>query len=185
MSDGSLARRYARALVELGQEIGQTDPLGSQLGRFVQLVEQEDGLLGSVLGNPGLTTLERRAVLDQVLERMALHAHVANFLKLLVDKNRFEHLADIHRSYQEMADDLASRVRATVTTARKLDGTMSARVRETLEGTTGKRVLLEEAVDPSVLGGMVVRLGDTVYDASVRARLSSIEDALLRPVGQA
>ena len=185
MSDGSLARRYARALVELGQEEGLTDLLGTQLGSFVELVAQEDALLGSVLGNPGLTTLERRAVLDKVLERMALNAHVANFLKLLVDKNRFEFLADIHRAYQEMADDLAGRVRATITTARKLDGTMSARVCETLEGSTGKRVLLQEKVDPAVLGGMVVRIGDTVYDASVRARLSSIEDALLRPVGQA
>lgn len=185
MSDGSLARRYARALVGLGQEAGLTDQLGAELGRFVQLVAQDDGLLGSVLGNPGLTTLERRAVLDQVLERMALHAYVANFLKVLVDKNRFVHLAEIHRAYQEMADELANRVRATVTTARKLDGTTATRVRQTLEASTGKQVILQELVDAGVLGGMVVRIGDKVYDASVRARLTSVQEALLRPAGQA
>lgn len=185
MSDGSLARRYARALVALGADSALTDRLGQQLDAFTGVVQQDDGLLGSVLGNPGLTTLERRAVLDKVLERMALHAFVANFLRLLVDKNRFEHLPAINIAYREMADEQARRVRATVTTARKLDPAISARVRQTLEGSTGKTVVLTEVVDAKVLGGMVVQLGDTVYDASIRARLASVQDALMRPAGQA
>lgn len=185
MSDGSLARRYARALVELGQESGLTDRLGEQLGSLVAVVHQDGGLLFSVLGNPGLSTHERRAVLDQVLERMSLHPYVANFMRLLIDKNRFENLADIHQAYLGMADDLARRVQATVITARALDGAMASRVRQTLESTTGKTVVLAQQVDPRVLGGMVVRMGDTVYDASIRARLESVEAALLRPPGQA
>jgi len=108
MSDGSLARRYARALVGLGQDAGLTDKFGADLGSFLDLINQEDGLLGSVLGNPGITTLERRAVLIRVLDGLSLHRVVKNFLKLLVDKNRFEHLADIYRAYGDMADDLAA-----------------------------------------------------------------------------
>lgn len=185
MSDGSLARRYARALVGLGQDAGLTDQFGADLGSFVELISQDDGLLGSVLGNPGITTLERRAVLNQVLDRMSLQGVVKNFLRLLVDKNRFEHLADIYGAYGDMADDLAGRVRCSITTARPLSPTMLGRVRATLEGSTGKDVILEQRVDPGVIGGMVVRLGDTVFDASVRARLSSMQDAMLRPAAQA
>jgi len=185
MADGSLARRYARALVELGQEAHDADGFGRELGRFVATVDQEDGLLRKVLSNPGLTTLERRGVLDAVLARLALQPMVTNFLKLLVDKNRFTHLDEILLAYQGMADQLSGRVRATVSTARVLSDSTADRVRATLATSTGKQVILEQRVDPELLGGMVVRLGDTVYDASIRARLASIEDALLRPAGQA
>ncbi|NOY24567.1 MAG: F0F1 ATP synthase subunit delta [Oligoflexia bacterium] len=75
--------------------------------------------------------------------------------------------------------------RCSVTTARPLTPAILGQVRATLEGTTGKHVILEQRVDPDIMGGMVVRLGDTVFDASVRARLSSMRDAMLRPVAQA
>ncbi len=185
MADGSLARRYARALVELGQEAGKVDPLAADLVVFSSLLDEGDGLLRSVLGNPGLTTVERRAVLDKVLERMRIDPLVANTLRLVVDNSRFEHLDEIIRAYTQMADEVAGRVRATVTTARPLDPAMASRVKASLSSTTGKDVILTEEVDPDVLGGMVVRIGDTVYDASIKARLTNLEQALLRAPGQA
>jgi len=185
VADGSLARRYARAMISLADETGQTDLFAQQMAAFLEVVQQDGGLLGSVLGNPGLTTIERRAVLDRVLERLSLHVHVGSFLKLLVDKNRFAHLAEILPAYLGMADEQANRARATVTTARPLDAAMAARVKASLEASTGRSVILTQAVDPRVIGGMVVRLGDTIYDSSIRARLASVEAALLRSAAQA
>lgn len=185
MADGSLARRYARALLEVAVEDNRVDGIARDLDTFVEVLDAGDGLLRRVMTNPGLTTLERRGVLDAVLGRLALSAHVANFLKLLTDKSRFAHLDEIVLAYRTMADEAANRVRATVVTARPLDGGMAARVQASLAATTGKQVVLTQQVDPTVLGGMVVHIGDTVYDASIRARLSSIEAALLRAPGQA
>ncbi len=180
MADGSLARRYARALASLGQDAGLTDVFVEQLDAFLGVIQSEGGLLDSVLANPGLTTVERRAVLDQVLQRLALHDHVRSFLKLLVDKNRFAHLAEIHLALREMADEQANRVRAEVTSARPLSPAMVEQVRRSLEARTGRVVVLRQRVDPHVLGGLVVSMGGTVYDASIRARLESVEAALLR-----
>lgn len=185
MADGSLARRYARAMISLAQEIGHTDLFAMQLESFLTVVQQDGGLLGSVLGNPGLTTIERRAILDRVLERMSLHPHVASFLKLLVDKNRFGHLDEILPAYLDMADDLSGRARATVTTARPLSPAMAEQVKASLQASTGRTVILTQKVDARIIGGMVVRLGDTIYDTSIRARLDSVEAALLRSAAQA
>lgn len=185
MADGSLARRYARALVELAKEVDATDAFGNELAGFVGVLDVGDGELRSVLTNPGLTTIERRGVLDRVLEKLTLHAYVANFLRVLVDKNRFGAIDDILRSYQEMADALANRVRANVVTARPLPAPTAKQVQTALEKTTGKDVVLETTVDPDVLGGMVVHIGGVVYDASIRARLGDIEAALLREPAQA
>ncbi len=185
MADGSLARRYARALVELGQEAGKVDRFAADLSTFSAVLEEGEGLLRSVLANPGLTTVERRGVLDKVLEKLSLDPMTGNLLKIVVDNSRFDHIDEIARAYQEMADEAAGRVRATVVTARPLGGDMAERVKASLSSSTGMDVILTQEVDPKVLGGMVVHMGDTVYDASVRARLSSLEQALLRTPGEA
>ena len=119
MADGSLARRYARALVELGKEDSDVDRFASDLREMTQILGQ--GPLAGVLGNPGVTQSERKAVLTKVLARTDFHTHVKSFLSLLVDKNRFSIFPDIVREYEAIADTLGRRVRATVTTSTSLD----------------------------------------------------------------
>lgn len=180
MADGSLARRYARALVELGQESGRVDRFAADLAAFTQVLDEGDGMLRKVLVNPGLTTVERRAVLDQVLDRLSLDPLTVNLLKIVADNNRFAHIDEIVRAYLEMADEAAGRLRATVITARPIGDDLAEQVKATLARSTGREIILNREVDPALLGGMVVRVGDTVYDASVRTRLSALEQALLR-----
>ena len=104
MADGSLARRYARALIRIGQETQTIDQIGRELARFSRQLEV--GELGAVLGMPCLTLGERRGVLDQVLSRIGLSPVVENFVRLLLDKRRFSNLSDIEREYRHMADEL-------------------------------------------------------------------------------
>ena len=180
MADGSLARRYARALLELGQSHSCIDQLGADLDSFAAVLDDNDGQLRSVLNNPGLTTTERKNVVNAILGLLTLHQLSRNFIRLLVDKSRLEVFDAIQRSYTEMADELAGRIRATVTTATPADAATADQIRSVLESTTGKTVLVDFQVDPDLIGGIVARVGDTVYDASIRARLQNLQETLSR-----
>ena len=185
MADGSLARRYARALVAIGRDSGTVDPIGEELEQFRAVLMLGDGELGSALSNPGISLAERRAVLEHVLPRLGLSEIVQNFLYLVLDKNRFDVLSAITREYQVMADEIAGRVRATVQTARPFSASEQATVQNALASATGKQVTITWHTDPSLIGGIVARLGDMVYDASVRARLDEIKQALINSPGEA
>ncbi len=183
MANGSIARRYARAFIALGQETGKTDTFSGDLATFTGVLDMGDGELRQALTNPGLTAVERKGVLGGVLGKLSLDSDSANFLCLLVDKNRFGAFDGIVRAYNEMADELAGRARATVSTAIELSADMQKTVQEALEASTGKSVQIDFQVDPSLIGGMVAQVGDISYDASVRARLEDIQSALIRNPG--
>jgi F-type H+-transporting ATPase subunit delta len=140
MADGSLARRYARALLSIGQEGDLLGKISADLLGFQDILDLGDGELRAALANPGITTAERRAVLEAVLGALSLNAHSASFLRLLLDKGRFFALDDIIREYGVLADEIAGRVRATVTTAKPLTKTLAEKVAKSLEAATGKTV---------------------------------------------
>ena len=127
MANGSIARRYARALIALGQETGKTDTFAGDLTTFAGVLDIGEGELRLALSNPGLTTVERKSVLDGVLAKLKLDSDTDNFLRLLVDKNRFAAFEGIARAFSEMADELAGRARATVSTATELTADMQKR----------------------------------------------------------
>ncbi len=182
MADGSLARRYARAVLSIARDqpnvVATTDAFASELAGFAEVLDLSNGELRGVLANPGITQGERRAVLDAVLPSMNLSPTVANLLRLLLDKGRFAVLPEIRVQYMAMADELAGRVRATVSTARALTPALAAEVQASLEKATGKTVLVTFTVDSSLIGGMVAKVGDTVFDASVRSRLTAVQQSL-------
>lgn len=176
MIEGSLSRRYAKALIELAAETQSVDAVGAQLSAFVKLCA-ERGLL-AVMANPSFTPSERKAVLEDVLPRLSLSPLLANFLRLVLDKDRFAALADISREYGALADTAAKRARATVTTAGATSPSLQQEIASALSAATGKSVIVELKVDPSLLGGMVAQVGDRVYDASLRTRLETLQAAL-------
>jgi F-type H+-transporting ATPase subunit delta len=124
-------------------------------------------------------------VLKALMPRLQLSQMVQNFLFLVLDKNRFSALSSIIREYQVMADALAGRVRATVQTARPFGDSERATVKDALSRATGKDVTISWDMDASLIGGIVARVGDTVYDASVRARLAEIKKSLISNPGEA
>ena len=117
-------------------------------------------------------------MLDAVLGRLGLNEIVGNFLRLVLDKGRMAFFDDMVRAYGELADEHAGRVRAAVVTARPVDDDLRAAVREALERATGRTVVVRYEVDANIIGGMVARVGDTVYDASVAGRLEELSLAL-------
>jgi len=180
MASGSLARRYARALIGLGQEKDLMDLFAQELSAFHAVLEQNDGQLASALNNPGLTLTERKALVSAILAKLSLNTLTNNFIHLLMEKNRLLLFGNICQAYQEMADEVAGRVRASVTTAQALNKTNTKKIEGVLCKATGKTVLVDFHVDPDLIGGIVARVGDVVYDASIQSRLRDLHDELSR-----
>ncbi len=175
---GSVARRYARALFQIGVDTGTYEALGQELGDLAALFE-ESVELRQTLVNPVFKPSEKRAILEKILPRVTPSPVVQRFALLLLDRGRIVLLASLARAYREMADAHAGRVRAVVTSATPLSAADLERVRRTLERRTKKTVMLEAQVDPSLIGGLVARVGDLVLDGSVRTQLSTLRDKLL------
>lgn len=177
MSDLSVARRYATALYELAVEQGAESKVVEELGTFVAAVRGTE--LGVVLTRPLFDAGERAAVLNAVLPRLGVGTVVGNFVRVVSDRNRCDALAEIHRELSGLIDARAGVVRVEVRTVEPLTPELEAQVRAAFGAATGKTVVLDARRDPSLLGGLVARMGDHVYDASLATRLAELQRSLL------
>jgi F-type H+-transporting ATPase subunit delta len=175
---GSVARRYARALFGIGVDSGRFEQLGRELGDLAELWGGSPELR-QALENPVFAASEKRAVLEKLLPRVTPTPEVQRFVLLLLERRRIVLLPSIARAYQDMADAHLGRVRAQVTSAEPLAPPVLDRVRRALEQRTGKQVIVETAVDPDLIGGVVARVGDLILDGSVRTQLSDLRAKLL------
>jgi F-type H+-transporting ATPase subunit delta len=181
-----IARRYAQAAAELAEADGILEAVGRELDRFAALLTADDGALGDALSSPVFTSEERKGVLDALLPRMGLSQLTVNLLHVVNDKRRFALVPAIALAFRGLADTRANRARITVQTATPLDAALERDIREMLGRVTGKQVILTSEVRPELIGGVVARVGDTVYDSSIRTRLEELKRALLQgPMAQA
>ena len=179
MVTGSLARRYARAILELGTEHRNLDQLGAQLRALAQAMKVSDELLSS-LTNPAIRRADRRKVIDALLQRVGASQHVRNVVYILLDGERLASLPAISREVDAMIEARSGRISAEVTSARPLDAAELAQISAALEKLSGKQVSITRREDPDLLGGVVAKVGDTVYDGSLRTQLRSLRDELIK-----
>lgn len=177
MISSNIAGRYARAFFKITGDEQRYEDYAGELGRFSALLK-ENRNLREFLANPVFARPDKKAVVEALLAKLALSPLTTNFLKLLVDKRRIDILSDIESGYRDMVADALKKVRVTVKTAFPLTGELSSRLQKGLEGLTGRRVEMVVQEDPTLLGGIVVRVGDTLYDGSIRAQLGSIRNLL-------
>lgn len=178
MSLSLVARRYATALLELGSETGQLDPIVEDLDRAAAAYESS-GDLRNAVENPLIGHAQKRAIIADVATALGLGQLAKNTLAMLVDRRRIKTLPYIARTLRELSDAKKGLLRAVVTTATPLDAGYYERLKAQLERMTGKQVAVERQVDPSIIAGVVTRIGDRTFDGSVRSRLQSMKDALL------
>lgn len=182
MATSALSRRYADALISIAKDNKSVDVVGADLNRFIEAWEEADGMLRRAMLNPGISLDQRRAVLNAVLAKLNLNPTAQNAVKLLLDKGRLQLLSEVHEAYESMADEHIGRMRAKVTTAAELDVNEQTKIRETLADVSGipsEKLIVHFGIDPALIGGVVARVGDTVYDASIRSRLVDIQNALI------
>jgi len=176
-----VARRYARALLELGLEEGQLDSMVREIDAVAEAWDTSPELRNA-LENPIVSLAAKKAVMSDLAEALQGSATARRALLLLVDRRRTRALPYIASALREMADARKGLLRAEVTTAEPLSEGYYARLQKQLETMTGQRVVVERRTDPSLIGGVITRIGDRILDGSLRTRLQSLRDALLPTV---
>ncbi|MGA3028438.1 MAG: ATP synthase F1 subunit delta [Bryobacteraceae bacterium] len=174
------ASRYAHALLDVVLEPGSTvkpAEVVAQIAAVEALVAGSDDLR-NVLQTPAIPGSRKRAVLAKLAVPLGLAPLVRNFLFVITDHRRLADLPQIREAFEEFVDEKMGFVRASVTSAEKLDERQSRAVEAELERLTGKRVRAQYNVDPALVGGATARIGSTVYDGSVHGHLQTMRRKL-------
>ncbi len=179
MKNFAIARRYAKALLLIGKEDGQAETYKQELDGFARLMTGEKELERAIT-NPLYTSVERKKVLQAVIEKMGLSEVMASFINLLFDKRRITFIGAINEFYQQLVDELQGVARASLVSATELSPETIEKIRATLSKKTGKEVVLEVKQDSSLIGGIVTRIGDLVLDGSIRTQLLNMRESLKR-----
>ncbi|MDH4317983.1 MAG: F0F1 ATP synthase subunit delta [Desulfobulbaceae bacterium] len=172
-----LARRYAKALFSLGKEKGMIENYSEILTGIAKLYEAGSLVVDS-LTNPLYPLEARQKVMATIAEKSGADAIMKSFLNLLVEKKRAEILPDIAHEMRVMVDREQNISHGTVVSAIKLDDALKGNIQATLEKITGKKVTLETHVDPSIIGGVVAKVGDLVLDGSIRTQLNGLKESI-------
>jgi F-type H+-transporting ATPase subunit delta len=175
----AIARRWALAVFDLAKETGQLPDVNRDLASFAQ-VYQESEELAAVLNNPLVPDASREAIVQDICQRLGVSTIATNALRLLVRKRRMAAVPEISRRLAKLADEDAHIVRAEVVSAGPLTEAYLDKLRAELERATGKKVLIEQRQDKSLIAGVVTKIGDKSIDGSARARLANFREALLR-----
>ncbi|HTP67079.1 MAG TPA: ATP synthase F1 subunit delta [Geobacteraceae bacterium] len=177
MITNAIARRYARALVQLATEEGGVEKFHAELTTFADILA-ENRNLWVILVSPAYRIEAKRGMMLELIDKLSLSATVKNFLLLLLDKNRLNYLPQIVVSVGMFADELSGVIRPTITSAMPLDDAQVEGIKGALEKSTGKKVMVKVEVDPSLIGGVVTTIGDKAFDGSLKTQLSKIGDIL-------
>ena len=177
MSRQTIARRYAVALADVVIERREAHTVQEELLKWGSLIHSNP-LLQECLSNPTIPYEQKRHVLKEVIARTRVGYTTANFLQVLLRNQRVNELGEVNRKFAEVLDERSGVIAAYVTTARPVSQESKDALHEKLARLTGKNVRLTFALDEELIGGMVTRIGSTVYDGSVRDQLRRIEEAL-------
>ncbi|MHB0998985.1 MAG: ATP synthase F1 subunit delta [Armatimonadota bacterium] len=173
----SLARRYAGALFETAREADIIDKVESDLGLMTYTMQSMPSLAETV--NHPLIPADRKKNIVREVFGSNVQSITLDFLCLLIDRRREEILEDAEYEYIQIANNYRGVVEANVTSAVALTEDEQTRLRAKLEGLTGKKIELQIQEDKDLIGGLVVKIGDTVIDGSVKGYLAALKDRLL------
>jgi F-type H+-transporting ATPase subunit delta len=174
-----LGKRYARALLQLAGDAGAVERIGRDLRDFASswAASRE---LRTVFENPSIAQAARAEILKELAQSAGMHEHTRNLLLVLSDRQRMSHVGEVADAFDAMAEARSGKVRAEVTSASELPAAYYAELERVLQSATGKDVVLVHNVDPSLVGGVVTKVGDRVFDGSIKSRLTELRDELLK-----
>jgi F-type H+-transporting ATPase subunit delta len=177
VSHAAIAERYARAIFDLAVESSQVGPISDAIRSFADTYEGSPELQGVLAYGSDAT--QREALLKDIGARLMMPAHALNAVRLMAERRRLPAIADVSRTLTRLSDEKSGFVRATVTSAKPLSEEYYAELAREIEHRTQRKVLLEKKQDPTLLAGVVTRIGDHTIDGSVRGRLAALESQLL------
>jgi ATP synthase F1 delta subunit len=172
-----IAQVYARSLFQVAKEQGKIDEIREQLGQFAEALA-EDQNLQVFFFSPYFSTNEKEEGLDKALD--GADPVLVNFLKLLIENHRMPVVFRVRRAYERLWEEENRLLPVSVTSAVDLDKDTVRQIGDRIAEQTGRKVELSANVDPDILGGIVVRVGNQVLDASVRNRLEQLRKQVAR-----
>jgi F-type H+-transporting ATPase subunit delta len=173
----SASLQYANALADIALAQGAADPAVKQLTAF-GAVYSDSAELRNVLANPAVPIQEKHGVIEKISARLGASKIIRNFLFVVADHQRTHILPEIVATFQEVIRQRQGVAEAEVSSAVELSAAQKKEMTQTLTRLTGKKIETKYSLDPALLGGAVVRIGDTVYDGSVRSRLNELRARL-------
>jgi len=178
MSITVIGKRYARALLSLASAADAIPRVQSDLHDFAQSY-QVSRELRAVFENPAVSQQTRRQILREIAGTTHMLDVVRDLLQLLSDRQRLGHVGEIAEAFDAMAEQRLGKLRAEVVTASELPPGYFAELERVLHEITGKQVVIVHTVDSSLIGGVTTRIGDQIFDGSVKSRLSELSHELL------
>jgi F-type H+-transporting ATPase subunit delta len=177
--DSKISRRYAKALLSIGQEDGRYETYGKNLQEFAGFCSANNEFF-NVISNQLFSVEDRKKILEVVLAKSDFSDMIKNFLKLLIDKKRFGAIEDISDYYSRLTDEISNITRAEIVTAKPLKTEALEKLKKSLAELTSKEVKTEVKEDEALIGGLVVKIGDLVLDGSVKAQIEGLKESLKR-----
>lgn len=178
---GSLPRRYARALIQIAQEENAVEVYGSALAGTVNALQADAGgpSFLKTLADESIDFNHRLRAIEEVADRLNVPVLFKNFLSLLIKKERMEILPEISREYLALQDEILGIVRVAVVTPTGPSADLLSRTQSVLSHRLQKKVVSHGEADPSLIGGVVLRVNHTVYDGSIKKELERIKNAMI------
>jgi F-type H+-transporting ATPase subunit delta len=173
----SAAKRYAQAVFNLGKERGTLDQWQGDLALLASMVA--DSRIATYLTNPSVSAENKIAAIESAMAEWNVQPETHNLARMLVERDRVNLVPEIRELFDDQMRAEHDIVVAQVTTAEPLSDAERALVQDKLENLTGKHVQLEARVDPDLIGGIIIRIGDEVIDGSVRNKLEKLRSRLV------
>jgi F-type H+-transporting ATPase subunit delta len=177
LKDDVVAKRYAKALYDLGREEGLQDKFLGDMEALVSVLDSSEEFR-ALMESPLYDITLKKRILGQVITQAKLTKYTENFFNILLEKDRFVYLASILDAYRQILDEASGRVRAAVTSAMELDKEEIERISGALKKVVKKEVDLDVSVDPSLIGGLIAEVEGMVYDGSVKTQISRLKQSL-------
>ena len=178
MTNRTAASRYARALLDVAvKERADVDRIDAELAAFADLIRQNPALENALL-NPAVAASKKKLAVAEISKRAGQLPIVAKLLALLADRDRLIVMPDLVAAYRERLLDYKKVVRAVITTAAPLADGRAKAIEASLARATGRSVVLDTKVDPAIVGGIIAKVGSTVYDGSVTRQLEKMRERL-------
>jgi F-type H+-transporting ATPase subunit delta len=178
MTSRTAAARYARAVLDVAtKESADLDAVGRELDEFIEFFTQQK-TLERLLLNPAVPAPRKRAAMEEIIKVAGLSPIVSKLLILLADRDRLTLLKDVSATYRDFLAERQNVVHAEVTSAEPLSNERVQAIEQRLATVTGKRVSMTTKVDKDIIGGVVARVGSTIYDASIATQLKKIRERL-------
>jgi F-type H+-transporting ATPase subunit delta len=178
MSIETVARRYASALADVVLKTGETETVRTELKAWEQMIAGNADL-ANAFGNPSIAAAKKEAVLEGLLAKARSSKTTSNFLRVLLQNGRLNDLPTINERFEAVLEERGGTISGEVISAHDLDEAAKQELTANLQKLTGKNVKLNFEIDKNIIGGVVTRVGSTVYDSSVRTQLENLREQLV------